>query len=73
MCVISKPAMRMNSSPLRCGEVPMPDEPNVTSPLFALARAISSLTDFAGEVFGTTRMLGNVPISVIGAKSATAS
>ena len=51
----------------------MPDEPKVTSPRLALAWAISSVTDFAGDVFGTTRMFGNVPISVIGAKSATGS
>ena len=67
------PAMRMNSSPFRCGEVPMPDEPKVMSPRFALAWAMNSVTDLAGDVFGTTRMLGKVPISVIGAKSATGS
>src|ERR1044072_1910261 len=58
MCVTSIPAMRLNSSPARCSEVPMPDEQYVTLPGSALARAMNSGTDLDGDEFGTAKMLG---------------
>jgi hypothetical protein len=48
--------MRLNSSPERCTEVPLPDEANVS--LLALAWSMNSRTDFAGEVFGTVITFG---------------
>ena len=50
--------MRLNSSPARWGEVPMPDEPKVIVPRFALAKSMNSRTDFTGEEFGTIMRLG---------------
>ena len=50
--------MRLNSSPERCVDVPVPDEANVILPGFALAWAMNSGTDLAGEEFGTTMRLG---------------
>ncbi len=50
--------MRLNSSPERWVEVPVPEEAKVILPRFALACATNSMTDFAGEEFGTTMRLG---------------
>ena len=52
------PAMRLNSSPDRWVDVPVPEEAKVILPRFALAWAMNSATDFAGEEFGTTMRLG---------------
>ena len=65
--------MRLNSSPERCVDVPVPDEAKVILPGFALAWAMNSVTDLAGEEFGTTMRLGYRQISVTGAKSVNAS
>ena len=54
-------------------EVPVPDEAKVILPRFALAWAMNSMTDLAGEEFGTTMRLGYWQISETGAKSASAS
>src|SRR6516165_10784752 len=45
-CVISMPAICLNNSPARCGTVPTPGDANVTLPLFSLANAMNSATDF---------------------------
>jgi hypothetical protein len=58
MWVISMPARRLNSSPDRCGDVPVPDDANVILPLFFLACSTNSITDFAGDECGTTIRFG---------------
>ena len=65
------PASRMNSSPARCGAVPWPGEAKVS--LLALACAMNSCTDLAGEEFGTTIAQGYCTTSETGAKSLTGS
>ena len=64
---MSIPALRLNSSPLKCGEAPMPVEANVTRLVFA--ESMNSCTDFAGEEFGTIMRLGMTVTSVTGARS----
>ena len=46
---MSTPAMVLNSSPLRCSEVPGPDEAKEYLPGAALQSAISSATVLAGS------------------------
>ena len=47
----------------------MPVDANVILPRLAFACAMNSLTDLAGEEFGTIMRLGMVVTSVIGARS----
>ena len=54
-------------------DVPVPEEANVILPGLALAWAMNSETERAGEEFGTAMMFGVIPMSVTGAKSATGS
>src|SRR6185436_8551902 len=56
-CTMSMRASDLNNSPDRCGFVPMPAEPNVRLPGFALASAISSTTVLAGTDGCSIRML----------------
>src|SRR5262249_23099527 len=72
-CSISIRAMRLNSSPERWTEVPGPEEANVTLPLLALAKAMNSATERAGEVIGTAMILVYSHSSDTGARSSTAS
>jgi hypothetical protein len=73
MWAISTLASRLNSSPLRCSVVPLPDEAKVTLPLFSWQNAMNSFTDFAGDEFGTHIRLGWVISIVTGSKSPTGS
>jgi hypothetical protein len=63
----------LNSSPVKCGAVPVPGEARVSLPGFALASATSSRTDFAGDEFGTNMKNGKLVRCAIGAKSAIGS
>jgi len=47
-----------NSSPERCTDVPWPEEANEILPRLAFAYAMNSLTECAGELFGTAMILG---------------
>ena len=67
--VISMPAMRLNSSPLRCGEAPMPVEAKVTLPRLALASSMNSRTERAGDEFDTSIAFEITVSSDTGARS----
>ena len=62
-------AMRLNNSPVRCGEVPKPDVPKFNCPGFDFASAINSFTLLTPVDGCTTRMFGDEVAKVIGAKS----
>jgi hypothetical protein len=63
------PARELNTSPIRWCAVPIPAEPYVSLPGFALACAINSGTVFAGIDGFTTSTFGTIATTVIGAKS----
>ena len=67
------PALILKSSSARCPDVPLPADAKANVPGFAFASAMSSFTDFAATDGCTTRMLGSVMPSVIGAKSLSGS
>jgi hypothetical protein len=63
------PVITLNNSPDRWVPVATPEEPNESLSGFSLASAISSLTLFTPTDGCTTRILGVVETSAIGAKS----
>ncbi len=67
------PAIALNSSPDKCGAVPVPAEAKFNWPGRLFARAMSSFTDLAGTDGCTTSTLGAAVVSAIGAKSRTKS
>src|SRR5262245_7119931 len=69
MWAISIPVLRLKSSPLRCGDAPIPVEAYETLPRFALAYSMNSLSDLAGDEFGTIITLGMIVTRVTGARS----
>src|SRR5215218_5715764 len=68
-CTLGMPVTILNNSPTRCGALPVPGEAKLMLSGFALANAISSLTDFTGNCVFTTRNIGKVADKTIGAKS----
>ena len=54
------PAILLNSSPEKCGVVPLPDEAKFSGIVPDFPSAISSLTEVAGTLGLTTRMLLDV-------------
>ena len=68
-CTISTFARLLNNSSDRCGLVPMPGEPTVSVPGFALASAITSFTVFAGTEGCTAITSVTSDISDTGSKS----
>ena len=73
MCTTSVPVSTLNSSPARWPALPLLPEPNASLPGLALAYAMNSFTLLTGDDALTTSTLGVTAISVIGAKSFTAS
>src|SRR6516225_11618737 len=68
-CTRSRPRETRNSSPTRWGGVPVPGEAKLYLPGFALMRATSSLTVFAGNVGLTVSTAGADTAMVTGSKS----
>ena len=56
-------------APVRCGWLPLPPEAKLSVSGFALASAISSLTDLTGNATGITSMLGCDTSNDMAAKS----
>src|SRR5688572_14214389 len=71
--IMVTPAARWNISADRWGAEPAPGVAKVSSPGFAFARAIRSLTDFAAKEAGTTSTLGWKLSCATGVKSRTGS
>ncbi len=67
--IICTPAVRWKSSPARCGADPAPGEAKVSSPRFAFASAINSLTELAWKPGWTTMTFGCELSCVSGVKS----
>ena len=66
---MNKPACTLSNSMARWCGLPAPAEPKFTLPGLALALAMKSLASLASDAGPTTSTMGNLPISVTGAKS----
>ena len=66
---MSRPALNLSSSALRCVVFPLPADPYVSFPGLDFARVTSSCSVFAEKSFGVTRISGADPMSEIGVKS----
>ena len=72
-CVKSVPVRSLKSSVARCGTLPLPGEPYMTVPGFALPRASSSCGVLTPTDGCTVRMSGDDAISATPVKSLAAS
>ena len=66
---VSVPVASPNNSGARFAAPPLPDEAYVSRPGCVFARAISSLTDFAGSEGCTTRMFAELTSTATGVRS----
>jgi len=72
-CSMSMAALVLNSSPARWAPEPLPVEPNVRLPGFALATATTSPTLVTARLLRTTSTWGIAAMPATGVKSFTAS
>src|SRR5262245_41509174 len=70
---IARPVIRLKSSPVRCGEAPIPEDANTPVSPLALAYSMNSPTERAGDEVGTIMTFANVQIRATGVKSETGS
>jgi hypothetical protein len=63
-CVVLIPAIMFINSRNACPEPPVPDEPYLITPGFALACSISSFTPATGQLARTTSTFGKATIIV---------
>src|SRR6185369_13479363 len=72
-CLMSALVVSLNNSHARCCEVPLPPEPQLKRPGFALACATSSATFLAGKLLLVTSISGDAASMEIGVKSSIGS
>ena len=72
-CTTSMRAMLLNSSAVRCVELPAPEEAKVSLPGSFFASATSSATFFAGSSLGTASTLLIEAMKITGSRSLAAS